>query len=333
MAFNLAGSTRPQLYRISHIDNRIKAGRYPNSRRLAEDLGVSRRTILRDVEFIKDSLSAPLGYCPRKRGYYYIEADYTLGLLKLTEGELLALYLGHRLLTRCKGTPFEQSVINAFNKICCHLQETVDIDFGQVSDFIAFDLEPLRGEEEQVAGRFAAIGAAIRAQKRIRLTHYAIADDVCRVREVDPYQLRYYQGAWYLVGFCRLRRAPRIFALDRIRELQLTNTAFALPRHFDPDRFFNDTFQLYKGPAIHRVRIWFSPEQARWIREKLWHPTQQIEENLDGSLVLSMHTSGLPQVKRWVLSYGSHAKALAPPELISNIVQELTAARPLYQDY
>ena len=312
MATNLAVATRPQLYRFYYIDGMIKNGRYPNSRGLAEALGVSRRTILRDVEFMRDSLNAPLEYCPKNRGYYYTEAEYSLGLLKFAEGELLALYLAHNLLTQCEGTPFKQPVISAFNKICCHLQENVNIDFDELSDYLSFDFEPLRGEEKAVAAYFTSIGEAIKKQRTIKLKHYSITRDTCQERLVDPYQMRYYQGAWYLVGYCHFRKAMRIFALDRIQALQITKNKFSMVAEFDPDKYFTDAFQMFKGPNIHQVKIWFSPDQARWIKEKRWHPTQEITENMDGSLVLSMSTSGLFQVKRWVLSFGAEAKSTCP---------------------
>ena len=49
-------------------------------------------------------------------------------------------------------------------------------------------------------------------------------------------------------------------------------------------------------------------ETARYIRERNWHPSQKIEENEDGTLVLQLQTSGLGEVKRWLMQYGSGAK-------------------------
>ena len=184
MVLKFTGATRPPFYRLLHIDRKIKSGNFPNCRTLAEELEVHQRTISRDVDFMKNSLNVPLEYCARNRGFYYTEANYSMGLLKLTEGELLALYLGHSLLARCKGTPYIQPVINAFNKICCYLQETVNIDFGRLSDTVEFDLEPLRGEEKMVAAHFAAISEAINNRQVIKLLHYAIARELASAREL-----------------------------------------------------------------------------------------------------------------------------------------------------
>lgn len=331
MSLDLNNFTRSQLYRISRIDGTIKAEQYPNSRNLAEDLGVSRRTILRDIEFIKDSLNAPLDYCPKKNGYYYTEPGYSVGIINLTEGELVALYLGHNILSKCRGTPYAQPVVNAFNKICCSLQDTVNIDLGKLSEFIKFDLEPLRGEEEQMAAHFTAIGKAIKNRKQVKLNHYAIARDKCQKRLVEPYELRYYQGSWYLIGFCHLRKAIRIFALDRIRDLEMLSSTFIRPDNFDSEKYFLDAFQLYKGTDIYKVKVLFDAKQARWIKEKQWHITQKIDENPDGSIILNLHTSGLEQLLRWILSFGSHAKVLEPPELVLAMEKEIASLSKKYK--
>ncbi len=322
--------TRPQLYRIYYIDRMIRARSYPNTGNLARELGVSRRTILRDVEYLKDSFSAPLEYNARERGYYYTEPEYSLGLLKLTEGELLSLYLSHQLLAKCRGAPYARPVITAFNKICEHLQEEINIDFGRLAETISFDLEPLRGEEEKVASNFSDIARAIKNKRQIKIKHYSIAADSSRDRTVDPYMLRYYQGAWYMFGYCHLRGEMRIFALDRMQELQPTRKAFEIPPGFSPDKYFEDTFQFYKGEEIGSVEIWFSSRQARWIKERKWHPTQRITEHPDGSLTLAFQTSGFSQVKRWVLSFGREARMLAPPKLVEEIAAELGEAAEQY---
>ena len=332
MPKNRMSTTRPQIYRYSFIDKAVKTGCFPNSRRLSEDLEVSRRTILRDIEFLRDSLHAPLEYCPKNRGYYYTEAEYSLGLIELTEGELLALCLGHSVLAKCKGTPYEQQVISAFKKICLQLQETVNIDFSQLTDHISFDFEPLRGKEKKIASCFTAISKAIKKRLTMKIKHYAIARDTHHERLVDPYQIRYHQGAWYLVGFCHLREALRIFALDRILAFETTNRQFSVVKEFIADKYFSDSFQMFKGTESQQVKIWFSPEKARWIKERTWHHTQVIKENNDGSLIYSMKTSGLSQVKRWVLSFGADAKVLGPEKLVSIIKKEIITASHLYLD-
>ena len=55
--------------------------------------GTSIRTVLRDLEFLRDSLHAPLAFCRRRNGFHYTAPGYALPLLRLTQGELVALFL------------------------------------------------------------------------------------------------------------------------------------------------------------------------------------------------------------------------------------------------
>ena len=79
-----------------------------------------------------------------------------------------------------------------------------------------------------------------------------------------------------------------------------------------------------------KVRIWFSPDQVRYVKERKWSKNQEIVDQEDGSIILSMETSGWWDVKRWILSYGSTAKVLEPEDLREEILAELRAAQDCY---
>ncbi|WP_330203417.1 WYL domain-containing protein [Cyanobacterium sp. Dongsha4] len=71
------------------------------------------------------------------------------------------------------------------------------------------------------------------------------------------------------------------------------------------------------------VKVKFNAQTAPFIRERKWHPSQEIEEHQDGSLTLSLESSGLNNLKRWILGYGSGAVALEPPELVELVRNEI----------
>ncbi len=316
--------------RMHFIDNMIKEGKYPNSRQLAELLEVSRRTILRDVEFMRDRLGAPLAFCPKKRGYYYAEEGFSLRFVRLTEGELVALYLGHNLLKKCAGRPYEREINRAFQKICASLPEIVTVDFADISENVEFEVEPLRGEEEKVAQNFAAIGAAINKRQAVEMVHYSIDRDEETKRTVDPLHLRYFRGAWYLIAYCHLRQEMRIFALDRIKEVFPAGKRLFRQDDFDLAVYLQDSFQFFRGNVPSLVKIWFSPKRARRIKEKQWHPSQKLSFQEDGSLIMELTVSGLEKVKSWVLSFGAAARVISPPELAAAVRSELQQAYANY---
>ncbi|HEX2949641.1 MAG TPA: WYL domain-containing protein, partial [Armatimonadota bacterium] len=121
------------------------------------------------------------------------------------------------------------------------------------------------------------------------------------------------------------RHENRDFAINRIRTLTLLPFTFTPPsqetiRHQLGQRFAN----ISDEPVT--VSIWFDKESARRIRERIWHPSQQIATNeADGSCVLTMTVTGLDTVTRWVLSFGRHAMPLSPQPFVNRIKQEVEA--------
>ena len=94
-------SRRACIERIYFINKQIRAGKYPNIAKLSELLEVQTRTIERDIEHMRDMMSADIEYDRKRKGYYYTSNNFQLPPLKLTEGEAVALFLGHKLLIQC----------------------------------------------------------------------------------------------------------------------------------------------------------------------------------------------------------------------------------------
>ena len=104
-----------------------------------------------------------------------------------------------------------------------------------------------------------------------------------------------------------------------------------IPRTFDADEFFRNTFGLFvgKGQAF-RFRVRFSPEVSDEIREMVWHPHQSIETEPDGAAILELPAESVREAKRFILSYGRHATALAPPELVADMADETRRIAAMY---
>lgn len=113
-------------------------------------------------------------------------------------------------------------------------------------------------------------------------------------------------------------------AVERIQELKLTDDTFEPPDSVSVDQRMNQSFGVtHEEPMDVAVR--FTPEQALYIRERIWHPTQEIEELDNGGLILRFRAGGFYEIKSWVLSYGAQAEVLEPYELRSEILWEAEA--------
>ncbi|MDN5344365.1 MAG: hypothetical protein PWQ18_476 [Clostridia bacterium] len=323
--------SRQSLARIYAIHRWIAAGRYPNVAFIAERLEVSSRTVERDIQILRDFFGAPIVYDSWHKGYRY-EKTFSLPPLRLTEGELLTLYLGQRLLSQFGGTPFGQIVQGALTKLKMMLPEKLMVDLNLLDEDISFAVEALRGDAEKLAAVYGDLYRAIQESFSVHIVYYTASRNSLTERLIDPYHLRFYQGAWYVIAYCHYRQEIRLFALDRIRECQVTGRKFKVVADFSPEAYLQNSLGIERGPQVYDVIIRFHCDQARWIRERRWHPSQVMEELPDGGLVLKMRISGLQEVKRWVLGFGGRAEVLAPLELRREMAREAKDLVGLYAE-
>ena len=75
----------------------------------------------------------------------------------------------------------------------------------------------------------------------------------------------------------------------------------------------------------------FAPRQARWIRERKWHRSARVQEELDGALVLRLKVAETSELRRWILQFGSEAEVLSPASLRRAVGEELARAATAYR--
>ena len=126
-----------------------------------------------------------------------------------------------------------------------------------------------------------------------------------------------------------MRHDVRIFALDRIKSIALTGETFQEPDKFNIDDFMKSSFGVFHGETV-RDRIWFAADVAEYIREKIWHETQHIEPQEDGSIIFEAEVAGTKEIAFWVLKWGAKARVLAPESLRDEIRAEVEAMRQIY---
>ena len=306
-------------HRLMVIDREIRENKYPSQKYLAELLEVTPRTIARDLEYLRDSMSAPLVFDRGKRGYAYTVPHYYLPAICLTEGELLAVFIVENAFTRSLGTPLESHLRSALAKICKCLPDSITINLSELSHFCSFTPGPGYALNDSL---FTCLTQAINGKKQVSMTYYTATRDAVSERTVDPLHLHNHRGIWYLIAYCHTRKEIRVFALHRIQSCRALKTKFNLPAHFDYRETLKHSLGIELNPRLTKVAILFDSYQARWIRERKWHASERQEPRPDGSLLLHLNISGLDELKRWVLSYGRHAQILKPAWLRKEMLRE-----------
>jgi predicted DNA-binding transcriptional regulator YafY len=138
-------------------------------------------------------------------------------------------------------------------------------------------------------------------------------------RIVDPYHLANINGEWFLFGYCHLRKDIRTFVPARIHQVSETGKSFVRPQKFSLEKRLRDSFGVISGQGEFDVVVRFDELVADYIREKRWHPSQQLIELADGGVELRLKLSSLVEVRRWILSWGGSAVVVKPRELYESV--------------
>jgi predicted DNA-binding transcriptional regulator YafY len=314
--------------RVIRLDQLLRNRDRTTAKYLADELEVSERTVRTDIAFLRDRLSAPIEKS-KSKGYYYEDPTWRLSTYPLTQGELFALTLGARMLKAYSGTAYRRELETAIARLSERLPEQNWVDLQKLSEehmlFRAeatLDLDPVIWNN---------LENACHRQQSVLMTYYTASRNSTSDRIFDPYLLHIYRGTNpYVIGYCHTRKMIRWFRVDRIRKLEPKMDSFVCDPNFDRTQYLDQIFQCEVGDGSVDVRIEFDSATAPYIRERKWHPSQELVELAEGSVMLMMTVGGLNDIKRWVLSYGKGARVLSPPKLIAMLKAEIVEMNSYY---
>jgi predicted DNA-binding transcriptional regulator YafY len=322
-------SQRQQLERLMEIDRQIRAGLYPNAARIAEKLEVSKRVIYQDKAFLRDRLGAPIEYDRERGGWYYTDPTWVLPNMFVTEGELAAFFLSVEVAQRYLGTAFEAPLRSAITRLANSLGDRVPVSLEQLREHYTFAAPDVPSVHLQI---LTEMHRAIQEKRQVLMRYYTASRDEWNERIVNPHHIYNLRGDWFVFAYDENKKEMRNFHLGRVAWLQVLAEGFERVPNFSGGEWMRTAFQYERGGDPQDVAIRFDAYQARWIRERRWHETQQpLEELSDGGVILRFRTGGLGEVKRWVMQYGPHAEVLAPEALRREIAEELKAAARIYE--
>lgn len=315
---------RPALRRLWIIDRQLRAKNYPTAVELAREAEVDVKTIRRDLELLRDTYLAPIAFNRARNGWEYTDETYRLPAVIITEGELVALFLASQALQMAPDSTYASDLQRAILKLKEFLPDEVSIHWQTLDQAQSFRQTITTLQD---INTFRELADAVLHSQQLRIRYWTASRDTETQRVVDPYHLACVDGGWYLIAYCHERKTIRMFAPGRIRELTRTGETFTRPADFQIADFFDGTFKVVSESSrpVQKVRLRFASSAAKYVREKIWHPSQHLKSNPDGSVVLEMSLRSLIEVRRWVLSWGSECEVLEPAELKADIRREAAA--------
>lgn len=312
--------------RLMKVVEYLQSGRGFNARDLAEMCGVTRRQIFRDLKALQDS-GVPVLFDATRQAYWLPQPTF-LPALELTLAEALALVvLASNLGTESHGIPGQAAARDAALKICNSLPAHLRQHVGELTELIEVRAEPhhpLDGGHETLE----LLQAALREKRRLRIRYRSLFEQREIVTLLSPYRLLYCRHSWYVIGRSSAHRSVRTFHVGRILECELTRDRYHTPPRFSLDKYLGHAWRLIRDRTQPiNVLIRFQPLVAQNVAEVVWHKTQQLHWNDDGTLDFRAHVEGIQEISWWVLGYGDQAEVLEPQvlrKLVAERVQNMS---------
>lgn len=155
---------------------------------------------------------------------------------------------------------------------------------------------------------------AMRDTLAIELTYQSFWRDEPSTFEVQPYCIKIFKQRWYLIAYSPYKEQIFIYALDRIKNLEVTDQKFRLPEDFDGEMFFSECFGIILGDDIdpERVVIKVHNNQERYMRALPLHHSQEEEKVTPDYTIFSYYIRPTYDFMQELLSHGANVEVLSP---------------------
>jgi proteasome accessory factor B len=315
-----------QVVRILGILGALLEGGHLAIRDLASRFGTRRETIYRDLRALEDA-----GYpiCGDESGRLsrprlLPEARRNAPHLRLSDEEITALLWASR--QAAEKSPFREALGAATAKLRAMAREEGAAGIEAVMTEGGSAMKDYGPHRETIL----RLVEAILRNTRCEVEYQSPAADAPKAYQYDPYRLVSVAGGLYCLGRVPPHENLTTLAVDRIRALRITDGKFEIDPALDLDRYRRESFGVVWEEPVN-VTIRFSADQAPYVRERTWHPTQRIRELSDGRIDLSFRAGGMFEIARWVLGWGDAAEVLRPQCLRESIAKVLHSTVRSYE--
>lgn len=199
--------------------------------------------------------------------------------------------------------------------------------YDRLSDFIHFENRRSKGTEN-----LYGLLHAIQNQIVISFTYTKYWEEFGSYRVVEPYALKEFKNRWYLVGNDCNKKRIRIFALDRLQNLEISKRKFSRSLDFDLQTYFSNSFGIIssEGNATEEIILSFTPDQGKYIKSLPLHSSQQILIDNQQEILIKLNLAITFDFIMELLSYGADVTVIKPMALVEEMKSIYQAALSKY---
>lgn len=317
--------------RFYKIHRLLKAGKCVPLRRFTEDLGISRATFKRDIEYLRDRYEAPLVWDKERGGYRYDLSQPGAERFELPGFWLSASEIHALLAMRAMLADLDEGLLGAqVNPLMQRLEKILEesrFPSSEIRKRIRLLHQAARGGGPAL---FGVIAQAVLERKRLSIKHHNRGRDEDTQRQISPQRLVHYRDNWYVDAWCHLRKGVRTFALDAIEHAELSAERAKEVSDTELDRYLTGSYGIFSGEPRASAVLRFSPVRSRWVSRERWHPQQKGSWDGQGRYVLEVPYSDDRELIMDILRHGADVEVQAPAELRERVREALKQAAKQY---
>lgn len=311
--------------RFYRIDQLLHEQRVVSMAQLLAALEVSRATLKRDLEYMRDRLQAPIAWDREAGGYRFATMGtgpaYALPGLWFSAGELYALLSAQQLLAELEPGLLAPHLAPLQSRLAAILEAG-----GHSATTVAQRVRLLTQAKRKVTPRFFTdIAQAVLSRRQVRIHNWHRGRDEVNERTISPQRLLHYRDNWYVLAWCHRRQALRSFAVDALRAVQLLSVPALEIADAELDAHCAAAYGIFSGQPAQTAILRFSPERARWVAAEQWHPAQRGETLADGSYRLAIPYADARELLMDILRHGRHVVVEGPDSLHAFVAEEIAA--------
>lgn len=292
----------------------------PNAADWADELKVTRQTIYSTIANMQNDYGMPVKLASHKKGYQYTEEVLATPFCKVSESEVLAVYLSHEMLSAFHNMPLKKRAQSAFRKLLEQSGEDLSFDAAMVEE--AFSITPSRHPAYYHPEHFEVCCRALLRREELIMDYtkaHGEGAHVPEVRRIRPLHLVFHEFAWYLLVLDLKTKKYRTFMLTRMNSLEETGVKFRRPEGFNAREILRKNFAIFTSGEAVKISLEFSSKVARLVRERKWHDTMKLRKLADGGVGMTLEVAVTPDLVAWIAGYLDDCRIISPVDLRADV--------------
>ncbi len=286
---------------------------------VADNCGISKRTAYRDLIALEEELQYPIWEDNQgKRG---IDKDYFLPPIYFSLNEAMTIFLAARLMLSYTHK-YDPNIASTFLRLNSIVPPPLREQVQKTIDWMQN-----HKRDEKYIRILETLTEALIKQHTVRIWYKTSGEAKERLRDIDPYFIEPAAASHssYVIAHCHHAGELRTFKIERIRKTELSADSYSIPDGFDANSYFASSWGIVVNGVAETIKLSFDPEVAMILEEVLWHPSQVIKKQPDGSVVLTLTVQNTVELQAWILGWGGKVEVLEPMGLRKEIAESAKA--------